>query len=313
MLRTTFAGSEDDRSRGVSFWGFRGPLGAWVAIWGALAMITSGPFDDWWHNAYGLDVEILSPPHVVLAAGILAIQVGAMLMVLARQNSTEPAGRSLQRLYVYAAGVLILMLVTLVTDEITFANDQHSPTFFVISAGLFPFLLLGISSSARLRWGATAAAGVYMGVTALAIWILQLVPAQPMLAPVMRQIDHMVPPAFPLLLVIPAVVIDLVVQPIRAETHRVRPRSAAIGAALVAMLLFVVVQWRFADFLLTEHARNAFFGADEWDYYIQPGPYQYEFWGPPMTLAAAGWTTLVAAASARMGLSWGSWMRRVRR
>ncbi len=28
-------------------------------------MITSAPFDDWWHNAYGLDVKILSPPHVV--------------------------------------------------------------------------------------------------------------------------------------------------------------------------------------------------------------------------------------------------------
>ena len=71
----------------MTFWGFRGPLGAWVCIWGAIAMIASGPFDDWWHNAYGLDVEILSPPHAVLAAGILAIQIGAMLMILARQNN----------------------------------------------------------------------------------------------------------------------------------------------------------------------------------------------------------------------------------
>ena len=47
----------------VRFWGFRAPLGAWVAIWGAFAMLTSAPFDDWWHNAYGLDVKVLSPPH----------------------------------------------------------------------------------------------------------------------------------------------------------------------------------------------------------------------------------------------------------
>src|ERR1051325_10506155 len=64
-LRTTLAGPPEERAAAVGFWGFRGPLGAWVAIWGAIAMITSAPFDNWWHNAYGLDVKILSPPHVL--------------------------------------------------------------------------------------------------------------------------------------------------------------------------------------------------------------------------------------------------------
>ncbi len=36
-----------------STFGRETPLGAWVAIWGALAMITSAGFDDWWHNANG--------------------------------------------------------------------------------------------------------------------------------------------------------------------------------------------------------------------------------------------------------------------
>ena len=53
----------------VRFWGFRGPLGAWVTIWGTFVMLTSAPFDNWWHNAYGLDVKIMSPPHMVLALG----------------------------------------------------------------------------------------------------------------------------------------------------------------------------------------------------------------------------------------------------
>lgn len=47
VLRTTFAGSAPQRSRAVRFWGFRGPLGAWVATWGAFAMIFSVPFDNW--------------------------------------------------------------------------------------------------------------------------------------------------------------------------------------------------------------------------------------------------------------------------
>ena len=67
VIRTTFFGTEAEKTSSVRLWGFRGPLGAWVSIWGSFAMLTSAPFDDWWHNAYGLDVKILSPPHTVLA------------------------------------------------------------------------------------------------------------------------------------------------------------------------------------------------------------------------------------------------------
>src|SRR5687767_15908043 len=39
VLRLSFAGSEAERAATVSWWGFfRGPLGAWVCIWGAIAM-----------------------------------------------------------------------------------------------------------------------------------------------------------------------------------------------------------------------------------------------------------------------------------
>ena len=34
VLRTTFGGTDAEKAAGVSFWGFRGPLGAWVCIWG---------------------------------------------------------------------------------------------------------------------------------------------------------------------------------------------------------------------------------------------------------------------------------------
>src|SRR5438132_10976231 len=74
VLRTTFSATVEEQAAGVTFWGFRGPLGAWVAIWGAIAMLASGPFDNWWHNAYGLDVKVLSPPHVILALGVTVIQ-----------------------------------------------------------------------------------------------------------------------------------------------------------------------------------------------------------------------------------------------
>src|SRR5580658_7805579 len=82
ILMTTFGQLPEVRPASVKMWGFYGPLGAFITAWGGVAMLVSAPFDDWWHNAYGLDVKILSPPHTVLAAGILAIEVGALILVL---------------------------------------------------------------------------------------------------------------------------------------------------------------------------------------------------------------------------------------
>ena len=313
VLRTTFAGDARDRAAGVSFWGFRGPLGAWVCIWGSFAMLVSAPFDDWWHNAYGLDVEILSPPHVVLAAGVFGIGVGALLMTLAQQNNAPAADRPLQRLFVYTGGLLILMLATLFTEYIMLPNAQHAPAFFFASAAVFPLLLVAIARGASSRWGASGAAATYMGVTLLMIWILQLFPAQPMLAPIMRHVDRMVPPSFPILLVAPALVVDYAINRLPAGAGRVRQWLIAVSAGVAAMVALGVVQWFFAEFLLTEHARNFFFAGDLWDYGSPPGAYQYEFWGRPLAVADAGWVALVAAASALAGLWWGNWMARVRR
>ena len=102
VLRTNFGAHVEDRTAGVMFWGFHGPLGAWVCIWGTFAMLTSAPLDDWWHNAYGLDVQILSPPHAVLAAGIIAVQIGSMVMTVAYQNTAARGVRVSQWLFVYA-------------------------------------------------------------------------------------------------------------------------------------------------------------------------------------------------------------------
>ena len=56
--------------------------------------ITSAPFDNWWHNAYGLDVKIISPPHTLLGMGMLGIVFGAWLLVLARQNRLQDGAGS---------------------------------------------------------------------------------------------------------------------------------------------------------------------------------------------------------------------------
>src|SRR5678815_3013005 len=140
-FKHTFLAGPAERDSSVSVFGARAPLGAWVAIWGALAMVTSAPFDDWWHNAYGLDVKIVSPPHMLLAAGIAAIQCGAMLMALAWQNRAAGDRRHLAKLFLLGAGLLLLLVAT-VAIEHTQRWDMHQAHFYQVSVAVFLFFIL---------------------------------------------------------------------------------------------------------------------------------------------------------------------------
>jgi len=314
VLRTTFAGDREERAATVGFWGFRGPLGAWVCIWGALAMISSAPFDNWWHNAYGLDVKVLSPPHVVLAFGIWAIQLGALFLVLSLQNRRSPDHTSPVEsvLAAYTIAILLQNVSTIGIEQIGFANLAHNALYYQVAAGGVPLLLVAGGRGIRLRWPATTAAACYMAFSLVMIWILQLAPATPKLAPVFNPVTHLIPPPFPLVLIVPALAIDLAMQ--RVGRNHDWLLSLLLGVAFLGS--FAVVQWFFAEFLLGPDARNYFFGMDQWDYSSRLGPWRYSFWRAqtnPVTPAALAIAALIAVASARIGLWWGNWMARLRR
>jgi hypothetical protein len=310
-LQTTFAGSEIDRGTAVRFWGFRAPLGAWVCIWGAFAMLTSAPFDDWWHNAYGLDVKIISPPHMLLAAGIAAIQCGAMLTTLAWQNRAIGDRRRLGRLYLFGAGLLLLLAATVATEH-TQRWDMHQSHFYKVSAGVFLFFLVSTARASVTRWPATTVALVYMGLTLVMLILLPLFPAQPLLGPIYVQIDRFMPTDFPLLLVAPAFTLDLVMQRTR---RRVNDWLLALVASVVFLATFLAAQWPFADFLMTSWARNWLFASHRMPYSAGPA-FQARWYrlNPPDALSAGLPIALaIGYVSARCGLWWGNWMSRVQR
>ena len=114
------------RESSIGMWGFRGPLGAFVAAWGGIAMLVSAPFDNWWHNAYGLDVKIISPPHALLFLGNAAIQMGGLMLILGLLNRASGALRGkLDWLLLYAGGMLAL-LVSIFIMSYSFPNQMHS-------------------------------------------------------------------------------------------------------------------------------------------------------------------------------------------
>ncbi len=318
-IKYTFLLGPEREGASVSILGARAPLGAWVAIWGAIAMITSGPFDDWWHNAYGLDVKIISPPHAVLGLGMFGISVGALLLVLSRQNQRQDTSGS--GLFVYVGGVFLVLGAVFIT-ETTFPNHQHGRLFYLACSMVFPMRLVAMGRAGKCSWPATRVALVYMLIDCLMMWILPLFKAQPMLAPIYNPVTHMVPPAFPLLVVVPAIVIDLVLSKVVDRGGWLKTLGLALLLGGLFLGILMAVQWYFAKFLLSPAADNWFFGGNRyWPYSSRPGIYRQEFWRVEKSNMNSDYLRFsgvllcwgVASVSAWLGLVWGDWMRKVRR
>ena len=85
----------------------------------------------------------------------------------------------------------------------------------------------------------------------------------------------MVPPEFPLVLVVPAIALDLLLrkasQPGRAPARRSVDWGLAALGSVVFVGLFGVVHWYFGEFMLSEASRNYFFQGDTWGYTQRPG------------------------------------------
>lgn len=313
-LRATYFGTAEEKAASVRLGPFRAPLGAWVIIWGAFAMLFSAPFDDWWHNAYGLDVEILSPPHTVLAAGMYAVAIGSMLLVLSFQNRTGE--RSGSRLFVYTAGILLAMSTIIVTEK-SYPNQQRGSFFYQASCAIYPLYLIAAARAAKVRWAATGAAAVYMAIMLAMIWILPLFRAQPLLAPIYNPVDRMVPPTFPLLLVVPGIAIDVMISAWRGKTGFWRDWVFAGILGIAFLSTFLATQYFFSQFLLTPGADNWFFAGNRWlPYFIKPGDWRFRFWDQEkdaLTIAGLTVALILGIVKARIALAAGSWMAKVQR
>jgi hypothetical protein len=315
-LRTTFAGTPEQKAASVSFWGFRAPLGAWVCVWGCGAMVASAPFDNWWHDAYGLDVQIISPPHMVLALGIVAITLGALLLTLARQNQSRGRDREHFAWLFTIAAAFWIMNVWVMLSEYSYKELMHSGLYYRVSATYYPLVLLTTARANTLKWPATKAAAIYFGLTLCLMWTLQIFPAEPKLGPIYQRITHMVTMDFPTLLIVPALGLDFVRQ--RWE-GRIRDLGLAPLLAVVFVALFLAVEWPLASFLITSHSRNWFFNGDNYVYFMSPQwvqrTYHFANWEPWSRPLAPQLAMAVAAAtlSSYIGLKWGTWMTKVRR
>jgi hypothetical protein len=253
--------------------------------------------------------------------GVLALQ-NRFSNTLANSASTdlewnEKQAMRLKIMFTIAAGLLLSILYTMLAEKLGPWSSHHSSAYITMGIA-FPFYLLAVGRASSLRYPITITAAAYMLAMLIPSWILPLFPATPRLGPVLNPVTHYQAFLFPLLLVIPGFVLDKLLH--RFGQGKLNDWLLAALTGTVFILVITVVQWYFGGFLQTSpHAVNWFFLADSTSYSDDPtSPYQHAFhpyWlqSTAQFLKGISIAILCAIVSARIGLLWGNWMKRVQR
>ncbi len=148
--------------------------------------------------------------------------------------------------------------------EKTVRPFMHLGSFYFIVGLCVPVVLAAVQGATGRRWAGAWSIGVYSIFLLALLWTFPLVPAQPKLGPVLVPVTNLIPPEFPLLLLPAALALDA-----WWWRRRARPGTATVaGGALLFTAIFLACQWPFATFLMSPPARNFFWGARYFDFWM---------------------------------------------
>ena len=272
VLKTSFWGTLLEKGKMVNFWGiFYSSLGGLFCIWGGIASLTSAPFDDWWHNTYGLDVQILSPPHTILLLGLMSVQMGAMVGTLAFLNRKdkidslsvqENAKRTnrLQWMFILTAAFFITSIFTFLSESLG-RWAMHRASFYQVASAAFPFILLATGRASGKKWGITYICIAFLIFDWAVNATIRLFPAEPLLGPIHNKITTYQTLGFPLLLFIPAFAIDWLRDKFSAKNDWL----LALFLGLTFTIILFITHYPFGTFIHESPlARNWFWGSESW-------------------------------------------------
>ena len=126
--------------------------------------VTAFPLDVLWHNAYGVDVTLWSPPHIQLVLGGSLATFALWLMIAEGRPEAEPTvlGRFI---HVLTAGTVLVGMSTL-QAEFDYGVPQfqvlYLPVLIMIGAGV----TLLATRVALGPWGAVKVTAIYLGLRA---------------------------------------------------------------------------------------------------------------------------------------------------
>ncbi len=144
-----------------------------LSIIGAILQLTAGPFDFWWHNKFGFD-GLLSPPHSILATGMLMVSLGGLFGIYSHYK-TNSYSYVVKMGLVISCGVFLMVAVgmilmfTLPFSKGQFFDFNPEPITAIFAAIIIiPFVmslcLFSISSSTKIPF-------IFTSITAVIIII----------------------------------------------------------------------------------------------------------------------------------------------
>lgn len=139
---------------------------ALLALVGASATLLSAPIDTAWHDIYGRDAVLWSPPHMLGVAGSAAMSVGLLAGLTGQRGATATVARML--LGTGALGALLVPVLEFDSDVPQFPAWTYWPA---ATAGLVLFVLL-VRDLAPGRWSASGIAAVFTAAKAVIILAL---------------------------------------------------------------------------------------------------------------------------------------------
>ncbi len=254
VVATTFGHNRDLREHsvriGIGNAGLRAPLGVFLAGWGGLGVLYDAIFDNWWHNAYGLDVRFTSPPHLLFSFSLWCEMLGGLLLAFSYLNRAQsqpgsPLNRGRLQGVVLYMGALIATAQLFACFSYTWDTRLHNSKAYLAVAIFLPVSLALMARVTRHRWTCSILAAIYSAILIGLILILPLFAATPRLGPIYVPVTHFIPPRFPLLILVPCVALDFLSQrrlllrpiPNRARQRRTLHRAAGRGGVAVRHVL----------------------------------------------------------------------------
>ncbi len=175
---------------------FRGPLGFILAGFGMLIMVGSAPLDDYWHQIYGIDLEVWTPFHMMLITGIITANLGMIYLFASEMNrrqglrgwnEVDSFKQALRNLFNPATIGLVVASAALVGSyfllmEPTFpqgklgVGDLKIPSYSLAVAAV-PLILVALVNATGQAGTATLAGLVFLvlrlGAEAFMVWGVQ--------------------------------------------------------------------------------------------------------------------------------------------
>lgn len=153
---------------------------------GMAITLAAAPFDNAWHEIYGIDITIWSPPHLLAIFGVSGAALGLSMLVAPAARTPRPL------LYHFLLGSFLGGLI-ISTGEFEFNGPQYRIAFHPIILSAVASFVLCAASGSYGRWSATRVALLFEGTRLLSLMFLvalgHSLPFVPLLLPTAVVID----------------------------------------------------------------------------------------------------------------------------